>query len=78
MALPGHRQATGGAHKATLEDVAREAGVSRATVSRVVTGVGRVSGATRLRVEAAIAAVGYRRTCTPARWRVGPAAWWAR
>lgn len=60
MALPGHRQATGGAHKATLEDVAREAGVSRATVSRVVTGVGRVSGATRLRVEAAIAAVGYR------------------
>lgn len=40
-------------------DVARHAGVSRTTASYVITGVGRVSPATRERVFAAIEALGY-------------------
>lgn len=43
----------------TLIDVAREAGVSPMTVSRVVRGTGLVGDATRSRVEEAIATVGY-------------------
>jgi LacI family transcriptional regulator len=43
----------------TLVDVAREAGVSPMTVSRVVRGLGPVEEGTRLRVREAIAAVGY-------------------
>jgi LacI family transcriptional regulator len=43
----------------TLYDVAREAGVSTATVSRVVHGQDRVSPATRQRVLAVIEALGY-------------------
>lgn len=43
----------------TLEDVAAHAGVSRATASRVVNGVGRVSPSTRQAVEAAVDALGY-------------------
>lgn len=43
----------------TLIDVAREAGVSPMTVSRVVRGTGLVGEDTRLRVERAIATVGY-------------------
>lgn len=43
----------------TLEDVAARAGVSRATVSRVVNGSPRVSGSVRAAVEAAIAEMGY-------------------
>lgn len=43
----------------TLIDVAREAGVSPMTVSRVVRGTGLVGESTRLRVERAIATVGY-------------------
>ncbi len=44
----------------TIIDVAREADVSRQTVSRVVTNHPRVAPATRLRVEEAIATLGYR------------------
>lgn len=43
----------------TLEDVAANAGVSRATVSRVVNGDTNVKAQTRTKVEAAIAALGY-------------------
>jgi len=43
----------------TIEEVARQAGVSRATVSRVVNGDARVSPATRERVQRVIAEHGY-------------------
>jgi DNA-binding LacI/PurR family transcriptional regulator len=44
---------------ATLEEVAKLAGVSRATVSRVVNGSPRVSGEVRRSVETAVAQLGY-------------------
>ena len=56
MTTPGRDPRTGGA---TLEQVAKVAGVSRATVSRVVNGSPRVSGDVRRAVEAAIAELGY-------------------
>lgn len=43
----------------TIKDVARESGVSIATVSRVVNGTGYVSESTRKKVEAAVARLGY-------------------
>ncbi|MCB8906952.1 LacI family DNA-binding transcriptional regulator, partial [Streptomyces sp. CB02980] len=43
----------------TLEDVAREAGVSRATVSRVVNGVRNVAPDIQRSVSEAIARIGY-------------------
>lgn len=43
----------------TLEDVAASAGVSRATVSRVVNGDNKVKAQTRIKVEAAIIELGY-------------------
>jgi DNA-binding LacI/PurR family transcriptional regulator len=46
--------------RVTLEDVAREAGVSTMTVSRVVNETGRISEATRQHVKAVIARLGYR------------------
>jgi LacI family transcriptional regulator len=45
---------------ATINDVSRRAGVSRATVSRVIAGNGYVSDAKRRLIEEAIAALGYR------------------
>lgn len=47
------------AREATLDDVARSAGVSRATASRVVTGTGSVSPAARRQVTAAAERLGY-------------------
>lgn len=43
----------------TLDTVAHAAGVSKATVSKVLNGRGDVSGATRARVQEAIASLGY-------------------
>ncbi|WP_411161714.1 LacI family DNA-binding transcriptional regulator [Chromohalobacter sp. HP20-39] len=43
----------------TIKEVAEQAGVSQATVSRVMNGEVRVAEPTRLRVEAAVAALGY-------------------
>ncbi|MDO8149933.1 LacI family DNA-binding transcriptional regulator [Isoptericola sp. b408] len=63
--------------RATVHDVAAQAGVSRGTVSRVLNGAGYVSADARARIEAAIAEVGYVRN-TAARnlarsktWAVG-------
>jgi DNA-binding LacI/PurR family transcriptional regulator len=50
---------TPGARRATIEDVARAAGVSRQTVSNVVRDRGRLAGPTRQRVLAAIERLGY-------------------
>ncbi|MFD3680488.1 LacI family DNA-binding transcriptional regulator [Streptomyces sp. NPDC058613] len=49
----------GGAGATTLEDVARAAGVSRATVSRVVNGVRNVAPAIQEAVRRAVASTGY-------------------
>lgn len=46
-------------HRATVKDVATEAGVSRGTVSRVLNGQPYVSSAARAAIEAAIAKVGF-------------------
>lgn len=46
--------------RATIDDVARAAGVSRQTVSNVVNRRGRVGEDTRARVEATVAELGYR------------------
>lgn len=43
----------------TISDVAKQAGVSPVTVSRVINNAGNVSAATRTRVERAIAELGY-------------------
>src|SRR5690349_488219 len=48
------------ARRATLKDVAGLAGVSTATVARVLHENGYVAGETRRRVEAAVAETGYR------------------
>jgi LacI family transcriptional regulator, galactose operon repressor len=48
-----------GAANVTIKDVARQAGVSAMTVSRVINGAASVSPGTRARVEQAIADLGY-------------------
>lgn len=45
---------------ATINDVCREAGVSKATVSRVVNGTGQVRESTRLKVQRAMDVLNYR------------------
>lgn len=55
-----HQLPEGGRAQPTLEDVARAAGVSRATVSRVVNGGTLVSPDTVLVVSEAIEALGYK------------------
>jgi DNA-binding LacI/PurR family transcriptional regulator len=61
MANNGDRQQRDGdrPRRATIFDVAREANVSRGTVSRVLNGEPYVSAASRAAIEAAIAKVGY-------------------
>ena len=54
-----------------MEDVAREAGVSGQTVSRVVNARGYVGAATRERVEAAMQSLGYRPTSAARALRSG-------
>lgn len=56
----------------TINDVAREAGVSIATVSRVLSG-GSASAAARERVAAAALALGYRRPPAERREETGEA-----
>jgi DNA-binding LacI/PurR family transcriptional regulator len=46
-------------YRVTLEDVARAAGVSRATASRVISGYGASSTHAREKVSAAVAQLGY-------------------
>ena len=56
---------------ATLDEVARRAGVTAATVSNVLRDRGRVGEATRARVLEAVAALGYRPHLPRGRWRKG-------
>ncbi|MFD0903913.1 LacI family DNA-binding transcriptional regulator [Actinomadura sediminis] len=56
---PGRPAATGAAATVTLADVARLAGVSPATASRVLNGSARVSPGARSRVEDAVERLGY-------------------
>lgn len=56
---PSERRRRKGANNPTLDDVAREAGVSSITVSRVLNAPDSVREATRHKVEAAIERVGY-------------------
>lgn len=61
----------------TLEDVAAIAGVSRATVSRVVNGDNKVKALTREKVKRAVAELGYTPTRQPGRWRPAKVTPWA-
>ena len=54
-----HPGRSDGESRVTIEDVARSAAVSTATVSRVLNGAGRVRSDRRARVRAAIEALGY-------------------
>ena len=51
-----------------MADVAAQAGVSVMTVSRVLNGFAGVAEETRLRVEEAVIALGYRRTRRRGYW----------
>ena len=63
MSVTGHTR-SGGGRPASIRDVATAAGVSHQTVSRVINGHPSVRPATRERVEAAIARLGFRRSAT--------------
>ncbi|MFF2376555.1 LacI family DNA-binding transcriptional regulator [Streptomyces xiamenensis] len=62
MPVTGHTRS--GRRPASIRDVADAAGVSYQTVSRVINGHPSVRPATRERVEAAVAALGFRRSAT--------------
>ena len=57
---PGQPERPASSRRATIDDVARAAGVSRQTVSNVVRGRGRLASTTRERVVAAIDSLGYK------------------
>ena len=66
-------------HPITIRDVAKRAGVSVATVSRVLNHSALTSKETREQVLQAVAELGYRPTPTRRRWRLKaaiPWAWW--
>ena len=60
MSNPASDDRASGARRATIKDVAREAGVSFKTVSRVMNRDGHVNAEMRAAVETAMAALGYR------------------
>jgi DNA-binding LacI/PurR family transcriptional regulator len=64
---------------ATIKDVARLAGVSVATVSRVINNSPKASDASRQAVQSAMETLNYHPTPTPARWPSSPrkpSVWW--
>ena len=61
---------------ATMKDVARRAGVSTATVSRVINNTAYVEPVTRERVEKAMREFNYHRTLPRWRWRKEAAICW--
>lgn len=65
------KQGDRGANSATIYDVARVAGVSAMTVSRVITGSSNVAAATREKVNAAIESLEYRVNLAARAARVG-------
>lgn len=60
MSGQANGQANGQVKRATISDVARHAGVSKAAVSKVLRGAYGVSGTMKERVEASMAVLGYR------------------
>ncbi len=58
---------------ATMLDVSIRAGVSKATVSRVLNGTGQVKESTRQQVFKAMEELGYSPISLPARWPIRPA-----
>lgn len=64
MVVTGNTTAAAQAPTASIRDVARQAGVSHVTVSRVINRHPNVSPATKERVEAAIEALGFRPSST--------------
>ena len=60
LSNPASDDRASGARRATIKDVAREAGVSFKTVSRVMNRDGHVNAEMRAAVETAMAALGYR------------------
>ena len=61
---------------ATMKDVARRAGVSTATVSRVINNTAYVEPVTRERVEKAMREFNYHRNALRWRWRKEAAICW--
>ena len=47
-------------HNLTIDDIARDLGVSKTTVSRAISGKGRISATTRERIQAYIQEMNYR------------------
>lgn len=67
----------GNSRRATLTDVAREAGVSLKTASRVINGVPSVADDLREQVLGAAQRLSYRPHRGAATMRTGPRTWWA-
>ncbi|MBK1875569.1 LacI family DNA-binding transcriptional regulator [Pelagicoccus mobilis] len=59
--MSSHKRASSPKRKPTIREVSRHAGVSTATVSRVLAGLGGASEATQQRIETAVKELGYQR-----------------